>query len=162
PAEELEVLERRQLAVDERLVPEGADRGAVGQGELAGRRRIEAGEHAEERRLPRPVWPGDQQELAEAEPELDVLEDALVTEALGKAGGGDHCRRNGSWARLQRRLRLDHIGEDEGEERDADDAVHGEERRVETAEIAGADQRMLVAQEARDGNDARPVPGINM
>src|SRR5439155_19706227 len=54
-------------------------------------------------------------------------------------------------------LRSQDVREHEGEERDRDDAVHREERRVETAQVAGRDQQVLVEEQPRDDEDADPV-----
>src|SRR5205823_3257741 len=77
-AVEVEVLERGQLAVDERLVTEEADRGPVGVDvELAAGRRAEPRAEAEERRLPGPVGPGHEQEPAAWQREVKPLEHPL-------------------------------------------------------------------------------------
>src|SRR5436190_14004562 len=52
---------------------------------------------------------------------------------------------------------LDGVQQDEREERDADDAVDGEERRIETAKVARAHDAVLVDKQDRDGCDAEPV-----
>ena len=88
----MQVLERRQLAVDERLVAEVADRAALRQLELARGRRREPGEHAQQRRLPRAVRPGDEQEAARGELDVEAGEDAPVAEALREAARADHER----------------------------------------------------------------------
>src|SRR5919202_4378469 len=49
------------------------------------------------------------------------------------------------------------VGEDEREEDDADDAVDGEEGGVQAAQVAGADERVLIGKEGGDGGDAQPV-----
>ena len=50
--------------------------------------------------------------------------------------------------------------DDEDEEDDADHAVDGEEGRIEPAEIAGTDERVLVDEEACDRHDAEPVEDV--
>ena len=57
PAEQRQVLERRQLAVDERVVPEVADLFARRESQLAAVGCGEPGEHPEKRRLARAVRP---------------------------------------------------------------------------------------------------------
>src|SRR3712207_8815505 len=65
PPVESEVLERGQLPVDERLVGEEADPRAIDVDvELARRRREEAGEEREERRLSRSVRPRNHEAVA--------------------------------------------------------------------------------------------------
>ena len=49
------------------------------------------------------------------------------------------------------------VERDEGEEDDADHAVHREEGGVESAQVARADERVLVAEQRRDRGDAEPV-----
>ena len=62
-AEEIEVLERRELAVEQRLVPEVAEVTALGvDRQRAFCRRGEPGDEPEQRRLARAVRPGDEQE----------------------------------------------------------------------------------------------------
>ena len=58
-----------------------------------------------------------------------------------------------SRARLGRRLR-----EHEREEHDADHTVDREERRVETTQVAGAHERVLVREQRCDRGDTEPVP----
>ncbi len=53
---------------------------------------------------------------------------------------------------------LDHVEEHEHEERDADHAVHREERRVETVEVSRPDERVLVGEHRCDDDHAEPVP----
>ena len=66
-AEEVEVLERRELAVEQRLVAEVAEVAALGvDRQRAFCRRSEPGDEPEERRLARAVRPGDEQEAARA------------------------------------------------------------------------------------------------
>ena len=54
------------------------------------------------------------------------------------------------------------VREDEGEEGDADHAVHGEERSVESSQVARADQRVLVGEEPGDHDHAGPVPPVHV
>jgi hypothetical protein len=89
-AEQGQVLERRQLPVDERVVAEVADRVPRRQLERALVGREQSGEHAQERRLPRAVGPGHEQEAAFGQGHVDVAEDAAVAEAPGEAGACDH------------------------------------------------------------------------
>ena len=91
-AVEVEVLECRQLPVDERLVGEEADRAARRVDlELAVRRRRQPGAQAQERRLPGPVRPGDEHEAATRHLEVEPLEDSLVAEPLGQLPSLDHA-----------------------------------------------------------------------
>ena len=91
PAVELEVLERGQLAVDERLVREEAEAPAVERDlELAGGRDREPRAKAQQRRLPGSVGPGDEQEPAGLDVELDAAQNALVAVALRKPACPDH------------------------------------------------------------------------
>ena len=90
PAEELEVLERRQLAVDERFVADVADHLALRKLQLARGRRGEASEHAQQRRLARAVRPRDEEEAAGVERDVDAGEDALGAEALREVASGEH------------------------------------------------------------------------
>ena len=109
PAEEVQVLERRQLAVDERLVAEVADLAARRQLELALRRRREPGEHAQQRRLARPVRPGDEQEVAAHELDVDAVEDALHAEALRQVAGADHVGSVGGESGVAGQVRSGHV-----------------------------------------------------
>jgi hypothetical protein len=82
-AVELEVLERGELAVDERLVREVADRGALGEHlELAAARRREAGEQAQQRGLARAVRAGEEEKPTGLEVEVEPAEDPLLAVAL--------------------------------------------------------------------------------
>ena len=91
PREERQVLERRQLAVDERLVAEIAD-GAAPAAHLAAGRRREPCENAQERRLPRSVRAGDEEELPVGELDVDVAKDAPVAVAHRERAPDDHAR----------------------------------------------------------------------
>src|SRR5581483_5650132 len=90
PAEEVEVLERGQLAGAPRLVPEVADEPARRQVELARAGGGEPREHAQERRLAGAVRPGHEQEVAAPERDVDPLEDEPRAEALREVAGGEH------------------------------------------------------------------------
>ncbi len=96
PAVQIEVLERGELAIDERLVPEVA--------ELAARdapldrslgRRGEAGADPQERRLARTVRPGDDDEAAVRQLEVDAAQDALLAVALAELRSRQHAPRIG-------------------------------------------------------------------
>jgi Tol biopolymer transport system component len=101
PAIEVEVLERRQLAVDEGLVAEKPDRTAGGVDfELTVRRRVEPGAEPQQGRFPRAVGPGHEHEPAARHLEIERFEDALVTEALRQFPGANHA-----WSLDFRRLR---------------------------------------------------------
>ena len=128
-AVEIEVLERTQLAVDERLVRQVADRSARHvDGELPFGRHRETGADPQQRRLPGAVRAGDDEEAAARKLELDPAQDALVAVALAEAAGREHAPRIG----LQRRVEDHERGED-----DADHAVHREEGRIEAPQVAG-------------------------
>ena len=88
---EVEVLERCQLLVDERLVAEEADaRTLRSHLQLARRGRRQPRAKPQQRRLTRPVGPGDDDEAAARQLELDVLKDALVAVALGEIFRANH------------------------------------------------------------------------
>ena len=75
PSVEVEVLERGELAIDERLVPEEADPPPLDRDlERPARRRREPDDQPEERRLPRTVRPGHDEGAARLELEGDVPE----------------------------------------------------------------------------------------
>src|SRR5436190_1442777 len=77
-AVEVEVLDGRQLAVNERLVPRIADRLAEGAHvKLAGGRKRKPGAEAQERGLPRTVRPGDEHEPAALDLEVETVENPL-------------------------------------------------------------------------------------
>jgi TolB protein len=91
PPVEVEVLEGRQLAVEERLVAEEADFGALRiDVELARGRRREPRAKAKERRLPGPVRPRHEHEPAARHLEVERVENALVAKPLGQVPGADH------------------------------------------------------------------------
>src|SRR5207247_884177 len=88
---EVEVLDRRQLPVDERLVREIANLAAVGVDlELARCGDQQAGAEAQQRRLAGAVRTGDDEEAAARKLEVDRLERALVAEAPGQPARPDH------------------------------------------------------------------------
>ena len=88
---EVEVLERRQLLVDERLVPEEADRATVRVHlQLARRRRRQPGAEPQQRRLAGAVGPGDDEEAAAGQLEVHSLKNALVAVALREAARSNH------------------------------------------------------------------------
>ena len=143
PPVEVEVLERGELAVDERLVRQVADAAAVDRDlELARGRREQPGAEREQRRLARAVRAGDEEEVAARPPR-----------GRGRAGRAS----SRSCGRGRARGSCEHVREDEREEGDADDAVHREERRVEPAHVARRDERVLVDEQAGDRDDAEPV-----
>src|SRR6266568_5827582 len=83
PAVQLEVLDRRQLAVDERLVREEADARPVGlDAEVTRSGDREPGADPQERRLPGAVRTGHKQEAVLRELELDPAEDPLLAVPL--------------------------------------------------------------------------------
>ena len=89
---ELEVLERRQFAIDERLVAEVADLGA-GRAPLdrSLRRLREPGADPQERRLPGAVRAGHDEEAAARELEVDPPQDTLLAVALAEPAGREHA-----------------------------------------------------------------------
>ena len=93
-AVEIEVLERRELAVDERLVAEVADLGARARSTRSSPSvgTIEAGAEAEERRLAGAVRAGDDGEAAARQLEVDVAQHALLAEAATQLPSLDHRR----------------------------------------------------------------------
>jgi len=97
PAVEVEVLERRQLTVDERLVRKEADPAAVGLDvERAARRDGEPGAKPQQRRLPGPVRPGDDEEATPPELEVDSAQDALEPVPLLEARRPDQTSTSAS------------------------------------------------------------------
>ena len=74
-AEQLEVLQRRELAVQQRLVREVAETGALGgHVERAARRRRQTRQEPEQSRLTRAVRAGDDQAAATLDHEREVAE----------------------------------------------------------------------------------------
>jgi len=92
PREERQILERRQLAVHERLVAEVADGGAERKLDRSGVARRQPGENAQQRRLAGAVPPGDEQEAFVGQVDVDTTEHAPVAEALLEAARSDHER----------------------------------------------------------------------
>ena len=91
-AVEIEVLERSQLAVAERLVAEEPDRRARGiELQLTAGRRGQTGAEPEQRRLPGAVRPGDEQEPASRQVDVDAAKHAPVAVALDEAARLDHA-----------------------------------------------------------------------
>ena len=92
-AVEVEVLERSQLSVEQRLVPEEPDLRAVDRHfELARGWNDEPGEQPEQRRLPGSVRAGDEQQLPSPDVDVDVRKDALVSEPPSEPVSVDHLR----------------------------------------------------------------------
>jgi hypothetical protein len=90
-AVEIEVLERGQLAVDERLVAEEPDRRALRLDlERAAGRHGEARAEPQQRRLARAVGPGDDEEAAALELEVEAIEHLLEAVALREIARRDH------------------------------------------------------------------------
>ena len=91
PPVEVEVLERRQVAVEQRLVAEIAERAAVGVDlELAAARRREPGDEAQERRLAGAVRTGDDEEAAALELEVERPQGTPPPVALLDRARADH------------------------------------------------------------------------
>src|SRR5205814_8549219 len=93
-AVKLEILERRELAVHERLVAEIADLGALGgdfERSLARQREPDA--DPQQRRLARAVAAGDDREPAPRELEVRAAQDAFVAERLPEPARLDHRSR---------------------------------------------------------------------
>ena len=92
PPVEVEVLERGQLTVDERLVAEKADRAARHIDlEFTVRRRVEPGAEPQQSRLPGAVRTCHDHEAAARYLEVERLEHALVAEALRQFPGTNHA-----------------------------------------------------------------------
>src|SRR5262249_48191605 len=90
-AVQIEVLERRQLAIDQRLVPEVADLGALGvDGQLALGRDREPCTEPEKRRLAGPLRACDDDEAPALDIELDSVQHDLLAEALAEVPREDH------------------------------------------------------------------------
>ena len=91
PSEELEVLDGRELAIDERLVREVADPRPITLDEkVAPRRCGEPREQPEERRLPAAVRSGDDGEPAARHGDVDTAQHALAAVPLLDAAPADH------------------------------------------------------------------------
>src|SRR5205823_5929425 len=91
PPVEVEVLERGQLAVDERLVPEESDRSPVGLDlERAGGRQRKPGAHPQQRRLAGAVRPGHDEEASARQVEVQPPQHALVAVAPLHPARTDH------------------------------------------------------------------------
>src|SRR5262249_2437764 len=83
PPVQVEVLERRQLAIDERFVSEKADPSPTHvDRKLTARRSGKPGAETQERRLARAVRPGDDEEAVARELEVDAAQHALVAVVL--------------------------------------------------------------------------------
>ena len=96
-AVEVEVLERRQLPVDERLVADITEPPALDcDVELAARGCGKPRAEAEEGRLARAVRPGDDEEVARTDVELDPAQDALLAVPLLETAGTDHTAASAS------------------------------------------------------------------
>src|SRR5262249_6173561 len=96
-AVEVEVLERRQLPVDQRLGGEIAGAAAIYRHrQFAAGRRGKACTEAQERRLARAVGPGHQHEVLLPDVEVDAAEDPLVAVALLEAARTDHVATSAS------------------------------------------------------------------
>src|SRR5581483_584638 len=91
PAVEVEVLERGQLAVDERLVAEEPDPLAGHSHlELARGRHEQPGDQAEQRRLARAVRAGEEQERAPVDLEVEIADHVPEAERAPEPARGDH------------------------------------------------------------------------
>ena len=96
PAVEVEVLERGELAIDERLVPEVAELAARDAAlDRPLRRRGKAGADPQERRLARTVRPGDDEEAAVRQVEIDAAQDAFLSVPLAELRSRQHALRIG-------------------------------------------------------------------
>ena len=99
-AVEVEVLERGQLPVDERLVGEVADAAALDVDlELAAVGASSPAQSASSVDFPEPFGPGDEQEVALGDVEVEVAEDALRPEAPAEAARRDHTTTSASTKR---------------------------------------------------------------
>src|SRR5436190_9425886 len=91
PAVEVEVLERRQLAIDERLMPEEPDLRPVGLDlERAGGRQREPRTEPQQRRLAGAVRPGHDEKPAARQVEVQPAQHALVAVAPLEPARPDH------------------------------------------------------------------------
>jgi hypothetical protein len=89
---EIEVLERGELAVHERLVREEADLPPLrGDLELPASRGEQAGQEGEKSRLSGPVRPGDDDEIALLQVEVEPREGDLVPEPALERAGSNHA-----------------------------------------------------------------------
>ena len=89
---EVQVLERRQLAVHQGVVGDESDLRALDvQCERASRRDGEAGTKTKERGLPGPVRPGDEEEPVLRHVERHAAKDATLGIAFLDAACVDHC-----------------------------------------------------------------------
>ena len=176
PAVEVEVLERGQLAVDERLVPEEADALALDVDvELPAVGHEQPRDQPQQRRLPGAVRAGDEQK-----PPRATSRSSRGARASRRSGGRAHAPGSRASPPSRRTRPPPHrkpsektrtcpypdwtrasstrgIPEARTEEGDADHAVHREERRVEAAQVARADERVLVGEQRGDDRDAEPV-----
>src|SRR5262245_12879923 len=90
PAVEIEVFERRQLLVDERLVGEIADAPTRKVDlEVPFGRREQASHQGEKRRLPRPIGPRDEKELAGTHLEIEAAKNPLRSEPPAQGARAD-------------------------------------------------------------------------
>jgi hypothetical protein len=88
---QLEILEGCELAVDERLVSDEPDPAAFRANlELAGARRSEPSAQPQERRLPRAVRTGDEEERVARKLEVDPAEHPFVPVTLLQPASPDH------------------------------------------------------------------------
>jgi hypothetical protein len=94
---QVEVLQRRQLAVDEWLVREIADTPAFNVDlELTACRCRETGAKAQQRRLAGAVRAGDEQEVVHADVEVEAAQDSLVAVTLLQRTRVDHSEASAS------------------------------------------------------------------
>ena len=90
PSVELQILERGQLAVDERLVRQIADLATVHlHVQLSGRWRKQTRTQGEESRLSRAVPAGDEQKAASRDFEIEAAQNALGSEIAAQTTGGN-------------------------------------------------------------------------
>src|SRR5215207_4939931 len=104
-AEEVEVLERGEVPVEERLVAEVAEPATIQiEVEPAPRRRGKPGEQPEQRRLARSVRSRDDQKAATVDVEVERPERATATVALLDAASPDHRSTSASTKQRKRML----------------------------------------------------------
>ena len=96
PAIEVEVLERGELAIDERLVAKVAELAPLDAAvDRSLRRRGEPGADPQERRFARPVPAGHDDETTVSQVEIDAAQDALVPVPLTEFRSRKHAPRIG-------------------------------------------------------------------
>ena len=119
----------------------------------------QAGDEPQQRRLAGAVRAGDEQEAAARRGRGRRRRARASRRTLGRGRGRGSSPQPASRTRPSdaRASRRSASASTNSEERDADHAVHREERRVEPAQVARPDERVLVGEQRGDGSDAEPV-----